>query len=177
MAYGVLFETDNFIKNCINRGGVASFDIAGGSPIVEGGVNSTDKELYNLSKYSTGGKKVAIAYNPSVKYDVIGGKLFPAQSLDDRDYTNPAGKVVDYFTPLVDVEFGVTIDNIDGTTAPTVGQFLEPKDGDTVFEIQSTQTANVPSFEVVDIKTVKYPTLDFTEDAVAVYVVKTRFNG
>lgn len=175
--HGVLYETDNFIKNCINRGGVAEFDIDGGTPIVEGGVNSTDKELYNLSKVTSSTKKVGIAYNPSVKYDVIGGNLFPAKSLDDRDYFNPSGKVVDYFIPQADIEFGVTMDNIDGSTEPTVGKFLEPKATTTLFEIKSSQTADTPSFEVIDIKTVKYPTFDFTEEAVKVFVVKTRFNG
>lgn len=175
--HGVLFETDNFIKNCINRAGVATFDIDGGSPVVEGAVNANDKELYTLSKYASGGKKIGIAYNPSVKYDVIGGNLFPAKSLDDRNYFNPANKAVDYFIPLVDVEFGITMDNIDGTTEPTVGKFLEPKATTQLFEIKSAQTTGVPSFEVIDIKEVKYPTFDFTEDVVKVFVVKTRYNG
>ncbi|MBQ0114136.1 MAG: hypothetical protein KBT03_13485 [Bacteroidales bacterium] len=174
--HGVLFETDNFIKNCINRGAVATFDIDGGAPVVVGGVNATDKELYNLTKYDDEAQ-VAIAYNPSVKYDVIGGNLFPAKSLDDRNYYNPANKVVDIFIPEKNIEFGVTMANIDGTTAPTVGQFLEPKADSTVFEIKSSQTTGVPSFEVIEIKEVKYPTFDFTEDVEKIYVVKTRFNG
>lgn len=177
MAHGVLFETDNFITKCINRAGIATFDIDGGSPIVKGIVNATDKELYNIRKFTDGDGMVAIAFNPSVKYDVIGGNLFPAKSLDDRNYTNPAGKVVDYFIPEKNVEFGVTMDNIVGSVEPTVGKFLEPKEDTTLFEVKSVKTTGVPSFEVVDIVKVKYPTFDFSEEEVKVFVVKTRYNG
>lgn len=177
MAHGVLFETDPFITSCINRGGIATVDLDGGAVVVEGAVNSTDKELYTLSvPTATTVKKVAIAYNPSKKYDVIGGNLYPAVSKDDRNYYNIAGKVVDYFIPKVDVEFGVTMANIDGTTEPTVGKFLEVTANKTTFTIKSTQTASVPSFEVVDIIEANYPTGDFTEDVEKVFVVKTRFN-
>lgn len=177
MAHGVLFETDNFIPKCINRAGIAEFDIDGGSPIVKSVVNATDKELYNLRKFTTGDGMVAIAFNPSVKYDVIGNNLFPAKSLDDRNYTNPKGKVVDYFIPEKNIEFGVIMDNIDGDTEPTVGKFLEPKANTTVFEIKNSPTTGVPSFEVVDIIKVKYPTFDFSTDEEKVFVVKTRYNG
>lgn len=173
----VLFETDaQFIAQCINRGAIAEFDIAGGSPVVIGTVNSTDKELYNLSKYDDEAQ-IAIAFNPSVKYDNIGGNLFPAKSLDDRNYTNIAGKVVDVFIPEKNVEFGITMDGIDGSTEPTVGKFLEPKANTLTFEIKTTQTTGVPSFKVVDIKTVKYPTFDFDEEVVKVFVVSTVYNG
>lgn len=174
--HGVLYESDNFIKNCINRAGIAEFDVDGGAPIVVGARVATDKELQVITKYQAEGKKVAIAYNPSVKYDVINGKTFPAKSADDRDYTNPSGKVVDFFIPQVDVEFGVTMDGIDGSTEPTVGKFLEPKANSTLWSIKSTQTAGVPSFEVVDIKTVKYPTFDFSDEVVKVFIVATRNN-
>lgn len=124
--HNVLYETDNFIKNCINRGAVATFDIDGGSPVVVGAIDATDKELYNVAKFTTGKTQVAIAYNPSVKYDVIGGNLFPAKSADDRNYFNPANKALDIFIPEKNVEFGVTMDGITGDTEPTVGKFLEP---------------------------------------------------
>lgn len=175
--HGVLYESDNFIKNCINRGVVATFDVDGGAPIVLNGVNTTDKELYNVAKVAEGTTQVAIAYNPSVKYDVINGKVFPAKSLDDRDYTNPSGKAFDAFIPEKNVEFGVTMDNIDGSTEPTVGKFLEPKATTLLFEISDTQTSGVPSFKVVDIKKVKYPTFDFSDEEVKVFIVSTVYNG
>lgn len=174
--HGVLYESDNFIKNCINRAGIAEFNIDGGAPIVVGARIATDKELQTITKVASGTTSVAIAYNPSVKYDVINGKVFPAKSADDRDYYNIVGKVVDFFIPEKNIEFGVTMDNIDGSVEPTVGKFLEPKVGDTVFEIKASQTTGKPSFEVVDIKTVKYPTFDFTEEAVKVFIVATRNN-
>ena len=173
MAYGVLFETDNFITNCVNRGGVSAIAIDGGAPIVEGLPNSTDKELYNLTAYATGGKRVAIAFNPSVKYDANG---LPAQRVDDRLYTNEIGSVVDYFVPEVGIEFGVIANNI-GTGTGAIGKFLEPTNGTTKWTVSATQTASVPSFEIIDTRTVYYPTLKFTDDAVTVFIVKTRYNG
>ena len=122
--HNVLFETDNFIPHCMNRAGVADFDIDGGSPVVEGAVDSKNKELYALAKPTATTARVAIAYNPSVKYDVINGKAFPAHSTDDRDYTNPAGKAVDYFFPEVGVEFGILAAGVDGSTAPWLVIFL-----------------------------------------------------
>lgn len=175
--HGVLYEVDNFIPNCINRGVVSTLDIDGGSPVVISGINTTDKELYNVVAFTTGKTQVAIAYNPSVKYDEIGGKLFPNKSLDDRDYYNIKNRAFDAFIPEKNVEFGVVMENIDGDTKPTVGKFLEPKNGTTLFEIKSSQTSGVPSFEVVEIRKEKYPTFDFSEDEVEVYVVATRYNG
>ena len=172
---GVLFERDNFITQMVNRGGVASVDIAGGSPVVEGGVNATDKELYDLTAYATGGTKVAIAFNPSKKYNVIGGKKYPAQSLDDRDYVNIAGDVVDYFIPEVGIEFGVTADNITGTASK--GKFLECANGSLKYVVADTQTASVPSFEVIDTETVEYLDGSLADNKVTVFLVKTRFNG
>ena len=174
--HNVLFETDNFIPHCMNRAGVADFDIDGGSPVVEGAVDSKNKELYALAKPTATSARVAVAYNPSVKYDVINGKVFPAHSTDDRDYTNPAGKAVDYFFPEVGVEFGVLAAGVDGSTAPVVGDFLEPTTT-AKFAIKKTQTDAVASFKVVDIKDAKYPTGDFSDDIEKVYIVKTAFNG
>lgn len=174
--HGVLFERDNFIPKCINRAGIAQVDIDGGSVVVEGAIKADNDELYTLTFPTSGAKHIAIAYNPSVKYDNIGGQLFPAKSLDDRNYTNIAGKVVDYFIPEKDVEFGVTMANIEGDTAPTVGKFLEITATKGTFTIKDSQTANVPSFEVVQIMDVKYPTGDFSDDVEKVYIVKTRLN-
>lgn len=177
MAHGVLFETDPFITKCINRGGIATVDLDGGAVVVEGAISSTDKELYEVAvPTATTVKKVAIVYNPSKKYDVVGGNIYPALSADDRNYYNIAGKVLDYWIPEVGVEFGVTMGNIEGTTEPTVGKFLEVTANKATFSIKASQTANVPSFEVVDIIEANYPTGDFTEDVEKVFVVKTRFN-
>ena len=175
--HGVLFERDWRIPKCENRSGLAQIDVDGGAVVAEGAIVAGDDELYTLTAPVGTETRVGIVYNPSVKYDVIGGKLFPAKSLDDRDYFNPAGKPVDYFFPEVGVEFGVIGANVKGSTAPVVGDFLEVTAGETLFTIQSSQTADVPSFEVVQIIDKKYPTFDFTDDVEPVYIVKTRYNG
>ena len=173
--HGVLFERDNFIASkAINRAGVASVEIDGGTPVVEGAIQSGNDELYALTLFATGAKRVGIAFNPSAPKDADG---YPVRSLDDRTYTNRAGDVVEYFFPEVGMEFGVQMANITGSTAPTVGKFLECTNGTALFTIQSTQTASVPSFEVVQIIDAKYPTGDFSTDTEKVYIVKTRANG
>lgn len=175
--HGVLLERDNFITQMVNRAGVSAKDIDGGSPVAEGAIQSANDELYTLTAPSATTARVGIAFNPSKKYDVIGDQRFPAKSLDDRNYYNVKGDVVDYFFPTVGIEFGVQMANIDGTTKPTVGKFLEPKADTFTYEIKDAQTDGVPSFEVVQILSAKYPTGDFTEDKEPVYVVKTRYNG
>lgn len=172
---GVLFERDNFIASkAINRAGISALAIDGGSPVVEGAIQSGNDELYALTAYATGGKRVGIAFNPSAPRDEDG---YPVRSKDDRTYTNRIGDVVDYFFPEVGMEFGVQLANITGDTAPTVGKFLEPTNGTLLYTIASTQTSNVPSFEVVQIINATYPTGDFSTDTEPVYIVKTRFNG
>lgn len=176
--HGVLFEIDNFIPRCINRGAIATTNLDGGALVVVGAQSTTDKELYTVSAPATSTvKRVAICYNPSVKYDEIGGNLYPARSLDDRNYYNIAGKALDVFFPDEDIEFGITMANIEGTTKPVKGKFLEVTPTKTTFSIKNSQTANVPSFEVVDIRKATYPTGDFSSDVEDVFVVKTRFNG
>lgn len=173
---GILFERDNFIPNCQNRAGIAETNVDGGALLNEGAIVKGDDELYTLTFATASTKRVAVAYNPSVKYDIIGENLYPAVSSDDRNYTNPKGRPVDYFFPEVGIEFGVIKANIDGDTVPTVGKFLEVGTNGK-YVIKNTQTASVPSFEVVQIMDVKYPTLNFNEDVEKVYIVKTRANG
>lgn len=176
--YGVLFERDNFIKKCINRAGYsATLDIAGGTPIVEGAIVSGDDELYTVALFTTGKTQVGIAFNPSVKYDVIGDEKYPARSEDDRNYYNIKALPLDYFIPEVGVEFGVQMANITGDTAPEVGEFLECTNTTALFTIKTSQTDSVPSFEVVEILDADYMTGDFTDDTEKVYIVKTRKNG
>lgn len=177
--HGVLFEKDNFIPSLtMNRGAISTTDLDGGAIVVVGASSTTEKELYTVSApASSTVKQVAIVYNPSVKYDVIGGQLYPAKSLDDRNYYNIAGRALDVFYPIENIEFGITMANIEGTTAPVVGKFLEPTVGKNTYSIKNSQTANVPSFEVVAIENAIYPTGDFSSDTEPVYVLKTRFNG
>ena len=173
--HGVLMERDNFIASkAMNRAGISALAIDGGAPVVEGAIQSGNDELYDLTAYATGGKRVGIAFNPSVPRDADG---YPVRSMDDRTYTNRIGDVVDYFFPEVGMEFGVQMANITGSTAPVVGKFLEPTNGTLLYTIKDTQTSSVPSFEVVQIISENYPTGDFTSDKEPVYIVKCRFNG
>lgn len=163
----VLHETDNFIKNCINRAGIAQFDIDGAGVVVVGGRVQGDHEIHQLAQFAEGDTQVAIAYNPAVKYDVINGKKFPAKSADDRDYFNPKGDVVDFFIPEKNIEFGIV-----GIQA-SVGDKLQPSKTAPVLEVVVSPVATAPLFEVVDTMKVKYPTFDFTEEKVDVVVLKT----
>ena len=173
--HGVLMERDNFIASkAMNRAGISALAIDGGTPVVEGAIQSGNDELYALTAYATGGTRVGIAFNPSVPRDADG---YPVRSMDDRTYTNRIGDVVDYFFPEVGMEFGVQMANITGSTAPVGGKFLEPTNGTLLYTIKDTQTSNVPSFEVVQIISENYPTGDFTSDKEPVYIVKCRFNG
>ena len=173
--HGVLMERDNFIASkSINRAGISALAIDGGCPVVEGAIVSGNDECYTLAAYATAGTRVGIAFNPSAPRDEFG---YPVRSMDDRTYTNRIGDVVDYFFPEVGMEFGVQAANITGTTAPVVGKFLECTNGTLLYTIKDTQTASVPSFEVVQIMSANYPTGDFSSDKEPVYIVKTRYNG
>lgn len=173
--HGVLMERDNFIASkAMNRAGISALAIDGGAPVVEGAIQSGNDELYALTAYVTAGTRVGIAFNPSAPRDADG---YPVRSMDDRNYFNRIGDVVDYFFPEVGMEFGVQMANITGSTAPVVGKFLECTNGTLLYTIKDTQTASVPSFEVVQIMSANYPTGDFTSDKEPVYIVKTRFNG
>lgn len=173
--HGVLMERDNFIASkSINRAGISALAIDGGCPVVEGAIVIGNDECYTLTAYATAGTRVGIAFNPSAPRDEFG---YPVRSMDDRTYTNRIGDVVDYFFPEVGMEFGVQAANITGTTAPVVGKFLECTNGTLLYTIKDTQTASVPSFEVVQIMSANYPTGDFSSDKEPVYIVKTRYNG
>jgi hypothetical protein len=173
---GILYETDNFISSVVNRGGVAGFELFGGNPVVQGGVNATDKELYNLTKYATGGKKVVIPFVNTKPLDTEG---FPMRSMDRRNWVYRTGQVVNFFVPEASkaTEFAVIGANIvGGTTA--VGKFLEPTNASLLFTSNDTQTASVPSFEVIDTFVQKFNDgSSFDDTEVTVYVVATRYNG
>lgn len=180
--HGVLFERDPFIEKCINRAGIFTEDLDGGAPVVITEVNAKDKELYDVAKYTTN-KRVAVVYNPSVKYDNINGKLFPARSLDDRDYTNPANKPFDMFIPEKGVVFGINQWNLNsGNRSGLVkGDVLKPEASTGLYVKTSTSSGKAPdgtepAFVVEDILEVKYPTGDFTEDKEKVYCVRTLQN-
>ena len=177
--HGLLFERDPFIEKCINRAGIFTEDLDGGDCVVLDKVNANDKELYDVVKYTTG-KRVCVLYNPSVKYDVINEKKFPAKSLDDRDYYNPKNTPFDMFIPEKDVVFGITGANIkeDDVASLEVGKMLKPEasTGKYCLTTASTGTgvdSTEPAFKIEEISSVKYPTGDFSDDKETVYFVRT----
>ena len=182
--HGVLFERDPFIEKCINRAGIFTEELDGGAPVVIDKVNAKEKELYDVKKYtSSADGQVAVVYNPSVKYDNINGKLFPARSLDDRDYTNPAKVPFDFFIPEKNVGFGINQWNLNSgnRSGLVVGDVLKPEASTGLWVKTSTSSGKKPdgtepAFIIEDIAEVKYPTGDFTEDKEKVYYVRTLQN-
>lgn len=173
---GKLHERDYMLTLTEIRSAVAAFDVDGGAPITLGGVNATDKDCFNATKFATGDKAVYVAYNPDFKYVDVEGQRVPVE-LQGFDGTNLAGEVISCFKPTVGVCFGVEMDNIDGGTKPTVGKYLEPKNGGLVYEIKATATADTPSFEVVDIVADRKMTGDIGQEKKEIYIVKTVYNA
>lgn len=172
---GILYETDAFINQTVNRAGTIAEVVYGGNPLVMGNPNATDSGIYNLTKYATDGKKVVIPFVNTKPLDADG---YPIRSIDRRKFAYQSGQTIDFFIPEANkgTQFGVIGANITGGTS-AVGKFLEPANGSLLFTSNATQTANIPSFEVIRTYTQEFPTGDFTSDSVTVYVVATRYNG
>ena len=173
---GKLYETDFMIASTQKRSAITAFDVDGGAPIVLGGVNAKETGCKDATKFATGKKQVAIAYNPTLHFVMENGVKLPARSANP-DETYFTGDVVDCFVPEVGVEFGVVMGNVDGDTKPTVGQFLEPKNGATVYSIKDSATADTPSFEVIRIEKKRVPTGEIGGKLEERYIVKTVYNG
>lgn len=178
--HGVLCERDNFIKNCINRAGIFTEDLDGGAFCVLDEVDPKDREVYKVKKWTKEKDGLYIVYNPSVKYDEINGKLFPASSLDDRDYTNVANKVFDMFRIDMDIVIGINKYNLDAELQEgglVKGDYVKPKTNDKVYVKTSASGGkavdpDVPCFLVEDVWEVSYPTGDFSEDKEKVYMIR-----
>lgn len=171
---GKLHERDYMLTETEIRSAIADFDVDGGAPIVLGGVNATDKDCFSAVKY-TAGKPVYVAYNPDFKYVMENGQKLPARVLGYTG-TNLTGDVISCFKPEKGIIFGLEMGNVDGNTEPKVGQFLEPKANDTVYEIKDTQTADVPSFEVIDIIAEREMTGAVGQVKKNVFIVRTASN-
>lgn len=172
---GILYETDAFINQTVNRAGVIAEVVYGGNPLVMGNPNATNSGLYDLTKYVTSGKKVVIPFVNTKPLDSDG---FPINSIDRRKYAYQSGQTIDFFIPEADkgTQFGVIGANITGGES-AVGKFLEPANGSLLWTSSASQTSSIPSFEVIRIYTQEFPTGDFTSAPETVYVVATRYNG
>lgn len=172
---GILYETDAFINQTVNKAGVIAEVVYGGNPLVMGNPNATNSGLYDLTRYATGGNKVVIPFVNTKPLDSDG---FPINSIDRRKYAYQSGQTIDFFIPEADkgTEFGVIGANITGGES-AVGKFLEPANGSLLWTSSASQTASIPSFEVIRTYTQEFPTGDFTSAPETVYVVATRYNG
>ena len=135
--HGVLIESMIQAKNidALNRSVVSTIDVDGGNLIALTAPTVKGEDRWTASVPATGTLGgLWIAYNPSVKYTEVNGKMYAGLSADPRDYTNIKNHTFDAFKPKVDDEIIVTIDDVDATgTNVVAGDILESKDGQAKF--------------------------------------------
>ena len=178
--HGVLLERDELIGRLTeNRAGIATVDVDGGSLLVEGNISGGNFGVREVSFPKSGAKRVAVAYNPSIKYDKVGKVVTSALTLDDREYFNHKGEVLDYFFPVVGIKLGVHMANIEGSTAPVVGSNLQATDGKGTYSIveEASIVAGEPLFKVIDIISQLYPTGSLSDELEKVFIIETVVNG
>ena len=135
--HGVLIESMIQAKNidALNRSVISTVDVDGGNLIALTAPTVKGEDRWTASVPATGGLGgLWIAYNPSVKYTEVNGKMYAGLSADPRDYTNIKNHTFDAFKPKVGDEIIVTIDDIDETgTQAVAGDILESKADQTKF--------------------------------------------
>lgn len=161
---GVLIESMIQAKNidALNRSVVATVDVAGGSLIALTAPTKQGEDRWTASAPSSSALTgLWIAYNPSVRYTEVNGKLYAGLSADDRDYTNIANHTFDAFKPKVGDEIVITADNVDDTVSSVVaGDILESKaDQMTYTRIAkgSGATTGHTAFEVEWVGAIEFP--------------------
>ena len=100
MAYGVLIESMIQAKNidALNRSVKAEIDVDGGNLIALTAPTVKGEDRWTASAPATGALGgLWIAYNPSVKYTEVNGKMYAGLSADPRDYTNIKNHTFDAF--------------------------------------------------------------------------------
>lgn len=163
MAYGVLIESMIQAKNidALNRSVVSTINVDGGNLIALTAPTVKGEDRWTASTPATGTLGgLWIAYNPSVKYTEVNGKMYAGLSADPRDYTNIKNHTFDAFKPKVGDEIIVTIDDVDETGAQAVaGDILESKNGQTKFTrvAGGTATSGSTAFKVEWVDTVDFP--------------------
>ena len=164
MAYGVLIESMIQAKNidALNRSVVSTINVDGGNLIALTAPTAKGEDRWTASVPATGALGgLWIAYNPSVKYTEVNGKMYAGLSADPRDYTNIKNHTFDAFKPKVGDEIIVTIDDVDETGAQAVaGDILESKNGQTKFTrvaADTGATSGSTAFKVEWVDTVDFP--------------------
>lgn len=174
---GVLIESMIQAKNidALNRSVIcAGADVAGGGLIALTAPTVQGEDRWTAEVPSAGHLGgLWIAYNPSVKYTEVNGKLYAGLSTDVRDYTNVSGHTFDAFKPTANVdEIVITVDCIDDASNVVVGDILEAKADQTTFtRVAATTgaTAGSTAFKVEWIGYVDFPQADIGTEKVKVY--------
>ena len=164
MACGVLIESMIQAKNidALNRSVIAQVDVDGGNLVALTAPTTQGEDRWTAAAPSDGSLGgLWMAYNPSVKYTEVNGKLFAGLSADVRDYTNIKNHTFDAFKPKVGDEIVVTIDDIDNTGAQAVaGDILEAKADQTKLTrvaAATGATAGSTAFKIENIYNVQFP--------------------
>ena len=161
--HGVLIESMIQAKNidALNRSVISTVDVDGGNLIALTAPTVKGEDRWTASTPASGTLGgLWIAYNPSVKYTEVNGKMYAGLSADPRDYTNIKNHTFDAFKPKVGDEIIVTIDDVDETGAQAVaGDILESKNGQTKFArvAGGTATSGSTAFKVEWVGTVDFP--------------------
>ena len=174
--HGVLIESMIQAKNidALNRSVVSTIDVDGGNLIALTAPTVKGEDRWTASAPASGTLGgLWIAYNPSVKYTEVNGKMYAGLSADPRDYTNIKNHTFDAFKPKLEDEIIVTIDDIDETGANVVaGDILESKANQTKFtRIASATgaTSGSTAFKVEWIGYVNFPQAGIGDEKVKVY--------
>lgn len=143
----------------LNLTGYAEKEVDGGALVTITEANDNDTFKVTLAETGVEGE-VYMAYNPSVHYININGKLVAGGdiSVDPRDYTNLIGQPIDIFKLVVGVDrVTITAGNVlDGDLATiTKGDELIPTTGG-VFTKTGATTGQVV-LEVEKVKTLPFP--------------------
>lgn len=161
--HGVLIESMIQAKNidALNRSVISTVDVDGGNLIALTAPTVKGEDRWTASAPASGTLGgLWIAYNPSVKYTEVNGKMYAGLSADPRDYTNIKNHTFDAFKPKVGDEIIVTIDDIDETGAQAVaGDILESKADQTKFTrvAGGTATSGSTAFKIEWKGTIDFP--------------------
>ena len=176
MAYGVLIESMIQAKNidALNRSAVSTVDVAGGGLVALTAPTTQGEDRWTATVPAAGSLEgLWIAYNPSVKYTEVNGKLFAGLSADDRDYTNIKNHTFDVFKPVKGVdEIVVTADCVDDASAVVAGDILESKAGQTTFTRVASATgatAGHTAFRVEWVGAIDFPKAGIGMDRVKAF--------
>ena len=174
--HGVLIESMIQAKNidALNRSVISTVDVDGGNLIALTAPTVKGEDRWTASVPATGALGgLWIAYNPSVKYTEVNGKMYAGLSADPRDYTNIKGHTFDAFKPVPNVdEIVVTAECIDDASNVAVGDILEAKANQTTYTrvaASTGATSGSTAFKVEWIGYVNFPQAGIGDEKVKVY--------